>query len=112
MERENLRKPHRSLIGTVFAVEVQSSRLRGGMVCIFAAKCMIVLTLIVLKNVSCPDHPEVRKNFYIEHPDTASRTPSEVEQIRRRNNNITVEDLSKGSFKPHSSFFFCRPTML
>ena len=47
-------------------------------------------------SASAADHPEVRKNFYIEHPQTASRTPVEVEQIRRRNNNISVIDLCKG----------------
>lgn len=43
-----------------------------------------------------PDYPPVVKMFYVEHPDTANRLPTEVAEIRMNNNDIKVKDLSEG----------------
>lgn len=37
--------------------------------------------------------PELRKNFYTEHPEVTALTPEQVNTIREENNNITVERL-------------------
>lgn len=37
--------------------------------------------------------PELKKNFYSEHPDVTEMSPETVERIRTENNNTTVDRL-------------------
>jgi len=43
------------------------------------------------------DYPDIKKFFYIEHPDAANRRPDEVAYIRQQNNNISINDLNEGT---------------